>query len=249
MHPVDSVEAALVYDGLSLGHEANPRVLAELIPPDLGQTALKCIPNYQRNRKSGSHRIIKIYRQIGIFNSEEGLESHLATAKAHTYCYPCDPCNEVFNSEEALENHLSTSNTHNWCYLYNSYNQVFDSEVALKSHLFTSKAHTFCYTCNRGFISAGALQSHRRNAVSKFLGDEAQLRLFYPCNTCNEGCNTKKALETTYQPPMLTPGATRTTHAMRFSISKKRLKTTYPKAHWCYTCDPCSEVFNSEEAL
>ena len=100
-----------------------------------------------------------------LFNSEEALESHLSTAKAHKWCHTCSPCNLVFNSQEALESHLSTSEAHTRCYTCSPCNLLFNSEVALESHLFTSEAHTWCYTCNRGFISAGALQSHMRNAV------------------------------------------------------------------------------------
>ena len=65
--------------------------------------------------------------QIGISNSEEGLESHLATAKAHTYCYPCNPCNEVFNSEEAFKTQLSTSKAH-WYYTCDLCNETYGED-------------------------------------------------------------------------------------------------------------------------
>ena len=96
------------------------------------------------------------------FATDEALQSHLEHSSRHFWC---NPCNRVFNSEEALESHLSTAKAHRWCYTCSPCNQVFNSEEALESHLLTSEAHTWCYTCNRGFISAGALQSHMRNAV------------------------------------------------------------------------------------
>ncbi|TCD67479.1 hypothetical protein EIP91_012340 [Steccherinum ochraceum] len=131
------------------------------------------------------------------FASEQGLQHHKETSKAHSFCRAC---NRHFVSDEALAQHYRGSPRHHYC---DPCEEHFDDEDDLERH--DIDVHNYCAPCNIFFSSACALENHdiaEHNYCSpccRYFSSHAALKqhdadVHHYCTLCSKSFKSIQAL-------------------------------------------------------